>query len=181
MKLAIFLANGFEEVEALTVVDLCRRAEIEVDMISIQEDRIVQGARGIEVTANELFSQIKDFDYDMYVLPGGMPGTKNLEAHEGLKQLLYRVDQEKAYIAAICAAPSILGKMGLLKGKKACCYPGFEEYLEEALISTKAVEVAEHIITSKGVGTAIEFSLKIVECLKSESTSKILAKQIIFE
>ncbi|KAB1440975.1 DJ-1 family glyoxalase III [Candidatus Galacturonibacter soehngenii] len=180
-KVGIFLADGFEEIEGLTVVDLLRRAEIEIDMISITKKREVTGAHQIVVLADKLFEEVSFETYDMLVLPGGMPGTKNLGACEGLVTLLKQFAKEKKNISAICAAPSVLGDNEILKGKHAICYPGFEERLKGAVIEEKNVVVDENIITSKGMGTAIDFGLAIIEKLVNQKTALKLKAAICYK
>lgn len=179
-KVYIFLADGFEEIEGLTVVDIARRAGIEVVMVSVTGKKIIEGAHGIGISADILFENHEFLDADMLVLPGGMPGTNALMEHEGLRDLLVEFDQKKKNIAAICAAPSVLGMNGLLKGKNAVCYPGFEEKLIGANVCYDNVVVADHIITSRGMGTAIDFSLAIVTKLINKEASDNLAKAIIY-
>ena len=180
-KVCIFLADGFEEVEGLMVVDMLRRARIEVQMVSITGDLRITGRSHIEVTADCLLEEKKDFDdIDMLVLPGGMPGTNYLEACEPLQKLLISFQEQGKKIAAICAAPSILGKMGLLKGKKATCYPGMENLLMGAEVEDKKVVVDGNITTSRGLGTAINFSLKLIEQLEGKDTADDTAESVVF-
>lgn len=179
-QVSVFLADGFEEIEGLTVVDLLRRAGVEVTTVSITGEYTIHGAHGIDVQADKLFEEMDCDGQDMLVLPGGMPGTINLGAHKGLEKLL-KVSYEKGkYIAAICAAPSVLGKYGFLKGRKATSYPGFEEQLEGAECVTDAVVVDEHVITSRGMGTAIPFSLALIELLISREKADEIGKSIIY-
>ncbi|MFT4146369.1 MAG: DJ-1/PfpI family protein [Mobilitalea sp.] len=177
-KVCVFLANGFEEIEALTVVDLLRRVKIEVSTISISREQYVTGAHQIIVKADEVFEQVDFNKVDMLVLPGGMPGTKNLDAHIGLEQLLNKFRIEGKRIATICAAPSVLGAKGLLEGKAATCYPGFEGVLKGATIKSEDVVVDGNIITSKGMGTAIDFSLELIKILLDEETAVKTAASI---
>jgi 4-methyl-5(b-hydroxyethyl)-thiazole monophosphate biosynthesis len=179
-RVNIFFATGFEEVEALTVVDLLRRAGIETDMVSVTGEKTVTGSHGIEITMDRLFDEIDD-SADMIVLPGGVPGTPNLKAHQGLKDMInrYAASQDK-YIAAICAAPTVFGAMGLLEGRKATCYPGMEDGLKGAEKLTDSVVVDGNIITSRGMGTAIEFGLKLVGILTDEVTAKEQASKIVY-
>ena len=137
MKVYLFLADGFEEIEAITPIDIFRRAGIEVTTISISEEKMVLGAHNIPIVTDKLFTEVDFNDNDLLYLPGGMPGTRNLQAHEGLKNLLIKQAGENKKIAAICAAPSILGGLGLLEGKEAICYPGFEDQLEGAILSKR--------------------------------------------
>jgi len=122
-RIAMFLADGFEEIEGLTAVDMCRRAGIGVVTVSIMEDTLINGSHGIRLFADEMFDGIKYDDFDMLVLPGGGLGTQNLEKHERLKKVIADAAEKGKFIAAICAAPRVLGNMGLLEGKKATCYP----------------------------------------------------------
>jgi len=178
-RVNIYLAKGFEEIEAITVVDTLRRAEVDARMISITGRKEVTGAHGIIVEADEIFENIDNMKADMIVLPGGMPGTRNLADHQGLQEVLLRFAQENGPIAAICAAPSILGKLGLLDQKKAVCYPGFEETLKGAIIGEEAVEQDGNFITSKGPGTAIYFALKLVELLVDNEAAEELREGMI--
>lgn len=179
-KVYIFLADGFEEVEGLTVVDIARRAGIDAVMVSITGKKMVEGAHGIGVSADILFDEHEFLDADMLVLPGGMPGTNALMEHEALRNLLIEFDNKKKNIAAICAAPSIFGMNGLLKGKNAACYPGFENKLIKANVCYDNVVEDGHIITSRGMGTAIEFSLAIVTKLIGKEAADNLAKAIVY-
>ncbi len=179
-RIAVFFATGYEEIEALTVVDLCRRAGIQTDMVSVTGKSQVVGSHGIDVAMDQLFEEVDFEALDMIVLPGGMPGTKNLEAHQGLMEQTDRFYQEGKGIAAICAAPSILGHRGYLKGRDACAYPGFESHLEGARVSDRSVEVSDHVITSRGMGCAIDFGLAIVEYLCGGAKAKELAETIIY-
>lgn len=179
-KVYVFLADGFEEVEGLTVVDILRRAGADVSMVSITGDLKINGSHGICVMADELFDEEKLADGDMYVLPGGMPGTLHLGEHAGLGRVL--VDARKAgkKIAAICAAPSVLGALGLLEGEKAVCYPGMEDKLLGAQTSSQAVMRSGQITTSRGVGTAIPFALALTAQLKGQEEADRIAASIVF-
>ncbi len=177
-KVYIFLANGYEEIEGLTVVDLLRRAGIEIVMVSITGDLFITGAHDIVTKADALFEAVDFTDADMLVLPGGMPGTKNLEAHEGLDLLLRDFAKKGRWLAAICAAPRVLGGKGLLAGKKATCYPGHEEALTGALLEDAPVVQDGNMITSKGMGTAIDFSLSLIKNLQNEAEAVKVAKAI---
>lgn len=179
-KICVFLADGFEEIEGLTVVDLLRRAGVEVTTVSIMGELTIHGAHGIDVQADKLFEEVDYDEMDMAVLPGGMPGTLNLGAHSGVKAVLEQFYQKRRYIAAICAAPSILGKYGMLEGRKATSYPGFEEALTGAEYVYDAVAADDFLITSRGLGTAIEFSLKLIEKLIDEDKAEEVKKSIIY-
>lgn len=180
-KVCVFLADGFEEVEGLTIVDVLRRAGIDTEMVSVAQTHMIHGAHGIDIRADKLFEEV---DYDtvsMLVLPGGMPGTVNLEEHKGLKELIKTYDEQKKYIGAICAAPSILGKMGLLCGRQAVSYPAKEMELLGAQVLAEEVVVSDHIITSRGMGTAIAFSLKLVEVLVGKKEADEIGKAIVYK
>ncbi len=179
MKVYMHLAEGFEEIEALTVVDVLRRAEIDIETVSVTDSKEVKGAHHIKVCADTLF---EGADYDecgMIVLPGGMPGTVNLERHKELCKHIKKFNDEGKWIAAICAAPKVLGNLGILSEKPATCYPGFEGELKGAIIKDEPVVQAGRIITSKGPGTAMAFSLKIVEVLKERKTADKISEEMM--
>ena len=164
MKVRMLFETGYEEVEALTVVDLLRRAKVDCLMVAADDQDTVTGSHGITVKMDEKISELAD-DADMIVLPGGMPGVTNLIANEKVRNLVCGQYEAGRYVAAICAAPSVLGAAGLLEGRHATCHPGFEEKLTGAITSEDAVVVDGNIITSRGMGTAIDFGLAIVDCL----------------
>lgn len=180
-KVAVLLADGFEEIEALTVVDILRRASVYVDTVSITDEYKVRGSHGINVQTEDLFDEVNFVEFDMIVLPGGMPGTTNLDEHLGVKRVVEDYVTSGKYVAAICAAPSILGGMGLLKGKRAACYPSVEDKLSGAVISRLPVVQDGNIITSRGMGTAIDFALKLTEILFDREKAEELAASIIYE
>lgn len=175
----VFFADGFEEVEALTTVDLIRRSGTDLQTVSVMGEKRVTGSHGITIETDLLFEEI-EMPADMLVLPGGMPGTRNLGAHVGLCDLMRRQYEEKGWLAAICAAPSVFAGLGFLKGRKATSYPGAVTdqdcgtYLEEEVV------VDGPIVTSRGVGTAIPFALKLVEILKGKETADQIAGSIIY-
>lgn len=179
-KIAIFFGEGFEEIEALTVVDLCRRAGMDIQMVSINGDTVVTGSHNITVGMDAKIEEIDFSVLDMIILPGGMPGTKNLEAHVGLMEKLDTFYEEGKYIAAICAAPSIFGHRGYLKGRKACCFPGFENELEGAMVTMDSVTQDGHVITSRGMGTAMDFGLKIVEVFGGKELAEQKSTSILY-
>ena len=172
-KVSVFLADGFEEIEGLTVVDLLRRAGVEVATVSITGDYTIHGAHGINVQADKLFEDMNYDGQDMLVLPGGMPGTLNLGAHKGLQELLNKFYDERKYLAALCAAPSVFGRY-------ATSYPGFEDQLTEAQCVADSVAVDEYVITSRGMGTAIPFSLSLIEVLIGPDKANEIGKSIIY-
>ena len=159
----VFLAEGFEEIEALTPVDILRRAGLPVQTVSIMDEQVVTGAHGVPVLADKMFAEIHPENAEMILLPGGLPGATNLDAHEGLGQMIMDFAKEEKPLAAICAAPLVFGNRGLLEGKKATCYPGFETYLQGAEYTAALVEKDGNFITGKGPGAALEFAFAIVE------------------
>ena len=180
-RVCVFLADGFEEVEALTVVDLLRRAEVYVTMVSISDSLHVRGRSNIEVIADELWENAKPEKSDMLVLPGGMPGVTYLGEHEGLTKLLVKFAKEGKEVAAICAAPSILGKLGIVKGKKATVYPGMEEFLKGAdVVVDREVVTDGNITTSRGAGTAIPFALRLIEILSGPEMAQKVSRGIVY-
>ncbi|WP_297093837.1 DJ-1 family glyoxalase III [uncultured Draconibacterium sp.] len=179
-KIAVHLAEGFEEIEAISIIDVLRRAGFEVTVVSMNNSMEVGGAHEITVKADTLFEDLDYDNIDMIVLPGGMPGSANLKAHSGLREQILNFEDMKKPLAAICAAPMVFGNLGLLKEKQATCYPGFEDELHGAIITGEAVEEAENIITGKGAGVAIKFALKIVEKFKGkEFADELGAKMIV--
>lgn len=177
-KVYAFLADGFEMVEALAVVDVLRRAGVEVVTVSIKDEPEVQSVHKVVIKADTLFEDNDYSDADCLFLPGGMPGTRNLEAHSGLIDILKRQYEEEKLLAAICAAPSIYGHLGFLKGRKATCFPGFEKELQGAEYTKARVEQSDWVITSRGMGTAIDLGLKLVSIFVSQERAEELAKSI---
>lgn len=176
----VFLADGFEEIEALTPVDLLRRAGVKVTLVGVT-GKTVTGAHGISVVTDVAIEEAaaQNEHIDMIVLPGGLPGADNLRKSAIVGEFISRAHRSGAYIAAICAAPRILGELGLLEGKRAVCYPGFEKYLRGAKITESRVVRDGNIITGIGMGAATEFSLALVEALVSKEESDKLRKGII--
>jgi 4-methyl-5(b-hydroxyethyl)-thiazole monophosphate biosynthesis len=180
-KLGMLVADGYEEVEMLTVVDLLRRAGLSMDIISVTGEEVLTSSHGVRLLADRLFKQV-DFDsYDGLVIPGGMPGTTNLGAHTGVCEQLLAAYNKGKLVAAICAAPTVLGKIGILKGKRAICYPGMEDGLTGASVTVEPVVVDGNVITSRGMGTAIDFGLAILSYFEGEETAAALAKKIVYE
>lgn len=174
----VFLANGFEEIEGLTVVDFLRRAELEVCTVGVG-GKLITGAHNIPVFCDLDESEVKlDESLEAVVLPGGMPGTLNLEKCETVKSAVNYCAENDRFICAICAAPSVLGHMGLLKGKKACCFPGFENELEGAEVVGDFVCRDGKIITAKGMGAAIDFSKEIAACFKDDNKAKKIKESL---
>lgn len=179
-KVFVFLADGFEEIEGLTVVDFLRRAEIDTVMVSVGDSKRIIGSHRIEVKADIMFHEVLEPEGSMFVLPGGMPGTLHLKEHEGLCKLLKKAYANGKYIAAICAAPTVLEACGLLEGKKATSYPAMEKELVSADYQTDKVVVDGKIITSRGMGTAIDFAAKMVEIFKGTDTKDELLDSIVY-
>lgn len=178
-KVFAFLADGFEEVEALAVIDLLKRAKVDTVMVSIMDTLTVTGTHKIQVIADKLFSEIDYKEADLLFLPGGGTGTKNLKAHKELADALldFAADNTKR-IAAICAAPSVLGLLNILNGKKAVCYPGFEDQLLGASVVADGVVTDGRITTAKGMGVSIELGLELIKLLIDNETADTIKEQI---
>lgn len=173
-----FLADGFEEMEAVCPIDILRRSGAEVLTVGIG-DQCVTGAHGLDFMADMSDMNVELSDsLEMIILPGGMPGTLNLEKNPVVQQAIDYCAKNGKYIAAICAAPSILGRKNLLNGKKAICFPGYEELLTGAELSEEYVVVDGKTITAKGAGVAMEFGLKLVEILKGKERAKKLSDSL---
>ena len=177
---AVHMAEGFEEIEAISIIDVLRRARIETLVVSITGKKEVTGSHGIAIITDHLFDQV---DYDrvgMIILPGGMPGSKNLLNHDALGNQILKFHEQGKLLGAICAAPIVFGNLNILKNKKATCYPGFENQLTGAEITGSNVEVDDNIITGKGAGIAIQFALQIVEKLKGKPLADELSEKLIY-
>lgn len=179
-KIGIFMADGCEEIEGLTVVDVVRRAKQEIVMISITGKKEVTGSHNVTFLADALASEVDYEELDGIVLPGGMPGTLNLGADETVNSVIKKFAAEGKLVCAICAAPSVLGAAGVLEGKNATCHPGFEEKLTGAKTSEEAVVADGNIITSRGMGTAIPFALEIVRYFAGDETVEELKKGLVY-
>lgn len=177
----VMLAEGFEEIEALAVVDVLRRANIDVNTVSITDSKDVTGAHKIQVKADLTIREAALEDADMVVLPGGLPGAQNLYDSSTLEKALESRVKNKKWIAAICAAPFIVGRRGYLEGREAICYPGFEKDLKGAKVVNQKVVVSDNFITSKGPGTALDFAFAIVSVLKDKNTAATLAGKMQVE
>ncbi len=180
-KICIFMADGVEEVEALSVVNMVRRDGMTIDMVSIMGKKSIDGSHGIVMEADKLIEDIDPADYDGLVCPGGLKGTNNLKADDRVAELIRKFFNEKKLVSAICAAPTVLGAAGVLEGKNATCYPGCEDGLTGANKLTDKVVKDGNLITSRGMGTAIDFGLAIVEYFTDEATANDLAKKIVFK
>jgi 4-methyl-5(b-hydroxyethyl)-thiazole monophosphate biosynthesis len=175
-KAALFMIKGFEETEALCTVDILRRAKINVTTVSLGGGKKITGRSKITVFADALFGEIKDKEFDMLIIPGG---TIAYTEHEGLLKLVKKHHDEGRKLAAICAAPAVFGKLGLLAGKRALIYPGMEQWLEGALPSGDIVETDGNITTSKGPGTTVYFALRLVEILVGNEIAENVAERFI--
>lgn len=178
MKVAVYFATGYEEIEALAVVDVLRRGNVEVSMVGVSGKTVVS-ARGISINMDTTLDEMNHDEIDMMVLPGGVPGIINLEANEKLMSELKSFKEKGKWLAAICAAPSILGNQGLLVGEKATCYPNYESKLMGCEHVDEKVVVSGKIVTGKGAGVAIDFALKILEVLVSKEVSDQVRKSMI--
>ena len=170
----MFFADGFEEVEAIATLDVIRRAGIVIKSVGVNGKEI-KGSHGITVICDETTDSISVDNLSGIILPGGMPGTTNLMADKTVNDFIDYCNENNLYICAICAAPMILGRKGLLEGKEAICFPGFEDELSGAIISDKFVCKSGNIITAKGMGSAVKFGLEIVSAFKDENTTAELA------
>ncbi len=168
-----FIANGFEEIEALACVDILRRAELDVKIVGVGS-KTVTGSHGIAVVADIEQTQVTTDDMEGIILPGGMPGTLNLEQSPIVSASIAYCVSNNLLIGAICAAPSILGHKGLLRDKRATCFPGFETQLNCLQYTGESVTVDGNIITSKGMGVSIEFGLALLEYLMGKDRSVIM-------
>lgn len=179
-KACVLLAEGFEEIEALTVVDLLRRARIYVDTVAVADEYMVRGSHGIAVQTEDLFTEVDFEEFDMLVLPGGLPGTTNLGDHSGVRKVIRDFAEKEKYIAAICAAPTLLGNLGLLKGKRVTCYPSMEKQISGAVLTGAPVMSDGNIITGQGVGAAYEFALNLIAVLMGDDKAQEIAEAIVY-
>jgi 4-methyl-5(b-hydroxyethyl)-thiazole monophosphate biosynthesis len=185
MKAYVMLAEGFEEIEALTVVDVLRRAQVDTLTVAVGSlpgasgsPPLVTGSHGIPVVADRPLEGLSLVTEDMVVLPGGMPGTRHLQEDETLARLLSTHRAADGWLGAICAAPSVPGRLGLLDGRRATCFPGFEKDLAGAVLSTEPVVRDGRIVTSRGAGTALLFALALVAALKGQESADRLAESM---
>lgn len=177
-QVAVLLADGFEEIEAITIVDVLRRADVQVRTLALK-NKTVQGAHGIAVEADALFDQEHGKEWDLVVLPGGQPGANTLRDDPRVASLIERQLGQSRKVAAICAAPIALGAHGMLKGRRATCYPGFEDQLRDAKLTLEPVVVDNDITTSRGPGTAMSFALNLVEQLKGKTKADSVRKGML--
>ncbi|SHE55873.1 DJ-1 family glyoxalase III [Dysgonomonas macrotermitis] len=176
-KALIFLVTGFEEIEALATVDVLRRGGVDIKTVSLIDSKTVEGSHGIPVIADQLFDDADFSAADILILPGG---TVRINEHEGLKKKVVEFNNAGKNVAAICAAPMVLGGLGILKGKKATCYPGFEKYLDGAELATdEAVVVQGNVITGRGPGLTLDFALQLLEILAGKAKRDEVAKGLL--
>lgn len=178
--ITVFLATGFEEIEAIAPVDIMRRARLDARIVSIEDSLVVKGTHGIPVQADMMLDQVDFSQVELMVLPGGLPGATNLDTCAPLREVLEKHAAQGKAVAAICAAPLVLGHMGLLKGKKATCYPGVEGELEGAHCTGALVEVDGNTVTGKGPAAAFEFGYALVELLKNQEASLPLRDGMLY-
>lgn len=178
--ICIFLAEGFEISEAMLPLDILRRGGLDVRTVSVTGNKTVTSSHGVAVVADTLFEEINEEDIEMIVLPGGLPGATNLDEHAGLDKLIMNFAAQSKPMAAICAAPLVYGKRGLLKGKKATCYPGFDKFLEGAEYTGNIVEVSGNFILGKGPAAAAPFGFAILEKLVGVEKVNEIKKGMLF-
>ncbi|MBQ3225450.1 MAG: DJ-1/PfpI family protein [Clostridia bacterium] len=177
----VFLAEGFEEIEALATVDILRRCGIEVETVSITDERTVTGAHKIPVLADKNMNDMVANGLEAVILPGGLPGSDYLQESGFVNDTLHSCFSRGALVAAICAAPKVLGAAGLLNGKRATCYPGFEGELKGATHTTNRVEIDGNVITSRGAGTAHDFAFAIATYLGKEKETKKIREAMLYD
>lgn len=180
-KVYIFLADGFEDIEGLTVVDLMRRAGIQITTVSIKDTKEITTSHNITLLADAVFGETDFSDADMLVLPGGMPGTKYLKECKPLTDLLESFYNKGGKVAAICAAPTVFAALGFLNGRKATAYPSCMEDLGGAIRSEENVVIDGNVTTSRGLGTAIDFSLSLIGQLLGEEKAEEIAKSVVYK
>lgn len=180
-KALVHFAEGFEEIEALTIVDVLRRADIPTILVSVSGKQTVTGAHGISVVTDVLFEKADYSEAEILILPGGQPGSNNLKAHSGLKEKLIEFNKKGQKLAAICAAPLVLGGLDILKGKEAVCFPGVENALTGASVKYDSAITSGNVTTGRGPGAALNFALEIVTNLKGKPVADKLANSMLVE
>lgn len=175
----LFLANGFEEIEALCPLDLLRRAGVAVTTVGVGGGELITGAHGIAVQPDIPDTMYRDAKPEMVILPGGMPGAKHLDESKTVAQALKAAEKSGGYLAAICAAPMVLGHQGYLNGKTAVCFPGFEGELTGAAVGSGRVVRDGSVITAIGMGAALEFGLELVSCLRGQEAAAELSRTVL--
>ncbi len=179
-KVYVFLADGFEDIEALGTVDVLRRGGVDVKTVSITGTEFVTTSHGIVLKADMLFEDADFSDANLLMLPGGMPGSASLDMHEGVKAALTAQNARGGMIAAICAAPMVLGRLGLLKGRKATCYPGFEKYLDGAEYTGEMFTTDGNITTGKGPAATLPYAYELLARLTDAATADEVAKGMLY-
>lgn len=177
-KAYLFIAEGFEEIEAVTIADVLRRVGIDLQMISVSGMKEVKGSHGIILSADLLFEESDFRDVDILILPGGMPGAKNLDKHEGLRARILEFHHMGHFLGAICAAPMVFGNLGILAGKRATCYPGFEKHLLNASLSGDEVVTDGQFITGSGAGVAMLFAVEVAALLAGRDKANEVARKM---
>lgn len=178
-KAFLFLATGFEETEAIGTIDVLRRGGVDARLVSVTGDRTVESSHGVKLLADSLFEETDFTEADALILPGGMPGSNNLNAHAGLKGLLKKQYESGRYVAAICAAPLVLGGLGILEGKQATCYPGFESHLTGAIVTSASAVTDGNVITGHGPGLVYRFGLAVLEALEGKAVAQTTAAGLL--
>ncbi|MBR4941179.1 MAG: DJ-1/PfpI family protein [Clostridia bacterium] len=176
----ILLAEGFEEIEAITPADILRRMDVNVVLVGVSS-KLVRGAHGMEITADATLNRASAVTPDAVILPGGMPGAKNLDACRPVRELVAKVNENGGIVAAICAAPMVLGRMGLLEGKSATCYPGFEEHLSGAAVTKESVTRDGNFVTANGPGAAAEFGFTLGAMLTDDVTAAFVRRSMQYK
>ncbi len=179
-KIYVFMADGFEDIEALAPIDILRRGGMDVTTVSINDTLEVESAHRVTILADTVFEAADFSDADLLVLPGGMPGAANLDNHEALGELIVEHNAQGKYLAAICAAPLVYGRRGILQGKRATCYPGFEKYLDGAEYTRELVTTDGNIITADGPGAAMPFGYTLLSLFADEQTVNGLKDGMMF-
>ena len=177
-KVTVFIADGTEESECIIAVDLLRRAGIETELVSCSSSREVLSSHQIRIVTDKMFEEASPDDSDMLFIPGGKRGVANLTGHTGLADTLKKHAAAGKYIAAVCAGPSLLGRLGLLKGKSATCYPGWEDELDCANVTGAGVVADGNILTGRGLGFSIDLALKMIEVLEGGEKSLDVKRKI---
>lgn len=176
-KACVLLADGFEELEAVTIIDVLRRADIQVTTQAVSSLK-VKGAHDIVLEADQIFQENQQ-DWDLVALPGGQPGANNLRDHPGVLKLLRNQYEKQGLIGAICAAPIVVSAAGCIAGRRVCCYPGYENQLEDAVVVNDLVVHDGTLITGRGPGAALDFSLKLVEVLQGREKLEELKQKMV--
>lgn len=180
-KVLVLFAQGFENVEALMTVDILRRGKVDVVNASITEEDVVTASNGVSILADATLDQVELDEFDAVILPGGMPGTTNLSESDVVRKIVMAMNEAGKIVAAICAAPSVLGKYGLLKDKNASCFPSFEDKLIDAKVNDKPVNIDGNIVTSRGLGTSEDFAYALLGMLMGEDMVKEIKAKTVYQ